>query len=129
MNLVGSLEPSYQFQIEEMIEGDSGEYSCEMSEKDQDIEKARHFVIVSVFERQAWQIEEAMREEEMGNEEIDLIDPVDVTNSKHNKSAKKKMLNPSVAMISSNSNSHGGYPSIFIFTQVTCLVFIFLSNI
>jgi hypothetical protein len=111
-----------------MIEGDSGEYSCQMSETNENIEKARHFVIISVFERQAWQIEEEMREEEKGSEEIDFIDPVDVTNSKYNKSERKKMLNTSVAMISSNSNSHGGYPSIFIFPQIPCIVFIFLSH-
>ena len=51
-----------------MIERDSGEYSCEMLEKHQAIEKARHFVIVSVYERQAWQVEEEMSEEEMGSE-------------------------------------------------------------
>lgn len=110
-----------------MIEGDSGEYSCQMYETNENIANARHFVLVSVFERQAWQIDEEMREEEKGSEELDFIDSVDATNSKYNKSEEKKMLNPSVAMISSNSNSHGGYLRIFIFTQITCIVFIFLN--
>ena len=64
---------------------DAGEYSCEMTEEEED--KVRGFVTVAVFERQS---EEEMSErhmtqedEEEESEEIDFFGPVDVENSKY----------------------------------------------
>ena len=76
--MADTVENSFQFQIVAMIEGDSGEYSCEMSEVDEDIEKARHFVVVTVFDRQAWQVEDDMNGNKSENEEKFSLTPMGV---------------------------------------------------
>ena len=62
---------------------DAGEYSCEMTEEEED--KVREFVTVAVFERQSEEemSEGKMIQEEEESEEIDFFGPVDVENSKY----------------------------------------------
>ena len=98
---------------------DAGEYSCEMTEEEED--KVREFVTVAVFERQS---EEEMsegqmiqEEEEEESEEIDFFGPVDVVHSKYKSSEddKKHRVIPGVGMISSVSNQQS-----YILILLTC---------
>ena len=68
------------FQIEHVVAGDAGEYSCEMIAKNYDIEKTREFVTVSVFLRDS---EEYIEGEVNDEEEINFIGPEDVGNSEY----------------------------------------------
>ena len=108
---------------------DAGEYSCEMTEEEED--KVREFVTVAVFERQS---EEEMsegqmiQEEEEESEEIDFFGPVDVANSKYKniKDDKKHKTIPGVAILSYVSNSHTGLAHTYILIQVTCVLYVML---
>ena len=102
---------------------DAGEYSCEMTEEEED--KIREFVTVAVFERQSEEeIGEGqmIQEEEEESEEIDFFGPVDVENSKYKNidHDKKQQSIPSVAVISSVSNSNTGLANTYILILVTC---------
>ena len=102
---------------------DAGEYSCEMTEEEED--KIREFVTVAVFERQS---EEDMsegkmiQEEEEEIEEINFFGPVDVENSKYKniEDVKKHQTMPDVAVINSVSNSHIELAHMYILPLVTC---------
>ena len=100
---------------------DAGEYSCEMTEEEED--KIREFVTVAVFERQS---EEEMSEGKMihfvsqveeEGEDINYFGPVDMENSKYKniEHDKKHQTIPGVALISSVSNQHIGLANTYIF--------------
>ena len=103
---------------------DAGEYSCEMTEEEED--KIREFVTVAVFERQSEEemSEGQMIQEEEGeeSEEIDFFGPVDVENSKYEniEDDKNHQAIPIVAVISSVSNQHIGLANTCILPLVTC---------
>ena len=101
---------------------DAGEYSCKMTEEEED--KIREFDTVAVFERQSEEemSEEQLIQEEDESEEIDFFGPVDVGNSKYKNSEHDKKQQPirSFAVISSVSNSDTGLPNTYILILVTC---------
>jgi hypothetical protein len=117
---------------------DAGEYSCEMTEEEED--KIREFVTVAVFERQSeeemgegnmMQEEENERQmikEEEESEEIDFFGTVEVANSKYKniKHDKKHQRIPGVAIISYVSNSHTGLANTYILILVTCVLYVML---
>ena len=77
------------FQIVEVEVEDAGEYSCEMTEEEED--KVREFVTVAVFERQSEEeMSEGLMIQEEESEEIDFFGPVDVENSKYKNSEHDK---------------------------------------
>ena len=98
--------------------GDAGEYSCEMTEKEENSDKTREYVTVSVFERES--VEEVVLDEEEESADYihHFIGPVDVKNSEYTKYEHKKLI-PPISMTSSYSNSHVVCASKYIFTLIT----------
>ena len=114
------------FQIEQVAAGDAGEYSCEMTEKDDDIEKSREFVTVSVFDRES---EEYIEKEENGVEVIKFIGLEDINNSEYvsvSAQNNKPKLIPRIVMSSSCVNLYTGSVRKCVFASFAYLLCILL---
>ena len=114
------------FQIEQVAAGDAGEYSCEMTEKDVDVENIREFVTVSVFERES---EEYMEEKEHSVELIDFVGLEDINNSEYvsvNAQHNMPKLIPRIAMSSVSMNLYTSSVRMYAFAIVACLLCILL---
>merc|ERR1711909_84717 len=110
----------YKLEIAQMEIEDGGEYSCEIAGQDE-TEKERKFVTVSVFERES---EEMIAMEEKESEEINFIGPQDVTNSRYVSSVERndpRFFPPSL-MSSSCVDSHSSCYKKYVIIFVTCVL-------
>ena len=101
----------------DLKEKDAGEYSCEMIEKVDGIEKTREYITVTIFMRQS---EEEEEEEE--NEDSDYIEILDLKST-----GTLRYQDPSVVN-GSSSNYKIKCSSKNMSAQVVCVLYVFLYS-